>query len=439
MKKIKLFALTFLAAFCTLTFNACSDEDDPTPTPDEKENEADKENDKISSADYYDIWVRVGKTSADRQILVQNVTSLEASDTPLDFTNKGVELTGYLQEETTFKDGYYYQIPVSNDRFSKYLIYGNEWSAVKERPYGDNTYQTYRYTHAWLDDNTLIIMSANGKKNQIIWTKLNTTDMSILAEGTLPIEIAEGGQFSTSGILRYRQSDGTLIYFFQRKKADYDARSFYVAFIKAEDMSVIGEETISLEEEKTAEGFYMGGTAYGELLQEKTFFDENGHLYLSCDIEINYPEKEARFIRIKKGEFKVDESYKGYSGKTGKIVSCSYLTNGKALLYIIDPTHTNAGWGSSGGYNCYYAIWDIASDNLSDVMYNGSPLPFCSGQWSQRHAVVGDKAYIGTNPESESPAIYIYDINTGDVVKGLTIKEGYEFFRLVPMTKANKQ
>lgn len=429
MKKIKLFALTFMTALCTTFFSSCSDDDDPNLNP-----ESDAE--ETSSNYYYDIWVRAEDGNGNRQILVKNVESMEAQSLSLNFVNSGTDVTATLKEETTFKDGYYYQIPVSNDRFGKYQILDGKITAIAERPYGQNTFQTYRYTHSWLNENTLIIMSSNGSKNKIIWTKLNTDNMTILSEGEVNISIPEGGQFSTSGILRYRETDKTLIYFFQRKKIG-DDRSFYVAFIDANDMSVINEETITLEAEIQADGYYMGGTAYGELLQEKTFFDENGHLYLSCDIEIDYPEKEARFIRIKKGEYKIDKSYKGYDGYTGKIVTCSYLTTGKALLYIIDPTHTNAGWGSSGGYNCYYAIWDINTDALTEIMYNGKPLPFSSGQWSQRHAIIGDKAYIGTNPEANEPTIYIYDIKTGNVEKGLTITEGYTFFRIVPMKKLN--
>lgn len=432
MKRLRLFALAFAATLAALALSNCSKDPDGPDGPDGPEGPGQTLPDD-EPARYFDIWVRAGG-SGETAVLVQNTDNLEASASPMDFLNKGTDVTATLQEETTFRNGYYYQIPISNDRFGKYRILDGRLTVVAERPYGKNTFQTYRFTHAWINDNTLLIMSSNGSKDKIIWTKLDTRDMTILSEGELPIQIAAGGQFSTSGILCYRESDDTLIYFFQRKKTG-DDRSFFAAFIRAADMTLLNEETISLEEDVQADGFYMGGTAYGELLQEKTFFDEKGHLYLSCDIEVNYPEKTARFIRIKKGEFSVDKTYKGYSGKTGKIVVSSFLTAGKALLYILDPAHTNAGWGSSGGYNCYYAIWDIASDSLSEIMFEGKPLPFSSGQWSQRHAIVGSKAYIGTNPENNEPTVYIYDIPTGKVEKGMSIREGYTFFRIVPMTR----
>ena len=51
-------------------------------------------------------------------------------------------------------------------------------------------------------------------------------------------------------------------------------------------------------------------------------------------------------------------------------------------------------------------------------------------------AVVRDgKIYLATNPETQAPGIYIYDIASGSVTKGLSIQEGYSFRRLVPMER----
>ena len=43
------------------------------------------------------------------------------------------------------------------------------------------------------------------------------------------------------------------------------------------------------------------------------------------------------------------------------------------------------------------------------------------------------KAYIGINPKDSEPAIYIYDIPTGTLTKGLSIQEGYAFDRIVDL------
>lgn len=62
-------------------------------------------------------------------------------------------------------------------------------------------------------------MAADGAKMQVIWTKLNTADMSIIAEGTLGITVPEEWEFlTTSGILTYRKADNRLFYFYYAKR-----------------------------------------------------------------------------------------------------------------------------------------------------------------------------------------------------------------------------
>ena len=104
----------------------------------------------------------------------------------------------------------------------------------------------------------------------------------------------------------------------------------------------------------------------------------------------------------------------------------------------MDPTYTGANaWGSA--YNCYYAVIDLDTDQKEEIQYEGQPLPFSEGNFSQRSVVVGDKAYIGTNPEKDQPTIYIYDLATGQVTKGLSITEGYGFNRIAVLDNEDAQ
>ena len=77
---------------------------------------------------------------------------------------------------------------------------------------------------------------------------------------------------------------------------------------------------------------------------------------------------------------------------------------------------------------------DLTTDEVTEFKYNGTVLPYSSGTFSQRSFVLNGKAYIGVNPENSAPVIYIYNVNSGKMDKGLTIKEGYEFNRIVYIT-----
>lgn len=438
MKKFQLFACAFAAALFSLSFNACSDDDPEVPEPDKPvvpdTPDTPDEPDTPASTTHFDIWVTVGATGgmgSTDAILVKSVDSLTAQ-LNIDFKDDGVDVAATIKEETILKGKYYYQVPVSADRFAKYQIVGNELKTIAQQPFVKNTFKDRRYTHAWIDDNTLVIMAANGSANKVIWTKLNATDMSIIDEGELSLVVPEGDKFSTSGLAKYRKSDDKIIYFFQHKK---ETKNFYAAFINAKDMTVEKEVM-----EDRAE--MMARTAYGELLQDKMFFDENENLYLACNNVLegatSSTQQYGRLLCIKKGDLDFDKSYLGHNYPKGKIITSSFLTAGKALLYIMDPDYTGAtGWGAA--YNCYYATLDLTTDERVEFQYEGTHLPFSSGNFSQRSLVDEDVAYIGVNPEKEQPCVFIYDIKAGTMTKGLTIAEGYGFDRITLVDNADKE
>ena len=422
MKQFKFFLMA-ITAMIAFIFQSCSDNDDPALEQEPEE----------SVEKYFDIWVKAGTDEV--SYLVRNVSDVIDPSMVIDYKNTGADITAKLDEEIIFKDGYYYEIPISADRFGKYRIYDGKLDVISERPFQSNTYKRYRYTHCWLDETTLCIMAYNGNASApgIIWTKLNTTDMTIIAEGQLEgvdIDVENGFYFSTSGIAKYRESDGYIIYMTQ-KKSKFWSNNFNVIFIKASDMTV----KCDVEENRV---HTMAGTAYGELLQDKTFWDDKGNLYVACNTEredaTSYTQQVGNLLRINKGEFEFDQNYMGHNYDAGKLITSTYMGNNKAILYLQDPVHTNAaGWGNN--YNCYFAVLDLKTDVRTELMYEGKPLPYSQGTFAQFAVVRDGKIYLATNPETEAPGIYIYDIEKNQMAKGLSIQEGYSFRRLVPMER----
>lgn len=416
IKSYSVFSL-FLLLSLLLTYS-CSDDND---------NISSVSPDPLETA-HFDLWVSIGGNSgmsSQNTQLVYSTNDVEEQAT-IDFKGKGVDVTAKLYQESIIKGRYYYQIPQEKDRFGKYRIGTNGIEVVKEVAFGSNTYKDRRYTHVWTDDNTLVIIASNGDSDKVIWTKINTESMTIISEGTL--DLPELSKYSTSGIASYRSSDNKILYSYCHGTSTM-RNEFYMAFINPSDMSV--EKTVT---ENRAQ--FMAGTAYGELLQSKSFFDTNGDYYLACSSPLagesnSSTKQKGILLRIKKGETEFDSSYKGFSEttySTGKIVTAELLTTGKALLYIQDPDHTGAtGWGST--YNCYYAVLDLTTDALTEL-----DLPYSTGTFSQRSVVLGDKAYIGVNPKDTAPCVYLYDIASGKLTKGLTITEGYSFDRIVTLS-----
>lgn len=441
MKTMKFYAWALFFAFTSIAFTACSD-DDPAPTPeipDVPENpEAPEEPvDPVpETSTHFDIWVTLGGSTSmgtnDTYLVKSNIKDL--SEGVLDFRNNGVDVTAFLYRETIIKGKYYYQIPQSGDRFGKYQLVDDKIETIWEFPF--TTFEPRRFTHCWLDDNTLVLMGASGSSDKIIWAKINTEtraseegviDFSSFPEA-LPGEYEEGRAetYNTSGMAAYRESDGRILYSFVFNKGSAmrgaSRGEFYTAFINPADMSV---ETVATEDRADM----MAATAYGELLQEKSFFDENGDYYLACNSYLpnstSTTQQRGALFRIKNGETAFDKSYNGYPYNEGKLVSINNLGNGKALLYIQDPDHTGAsGWGAT--FNCYYSVL-----NMSTGVKENLSLPACQGTFAQFATVAGDFAYIGVYPETEDTAIWIYDIASGELKKGMTIARGYALDRIL--------
>lgn len=429
MKKFQLLACAFATALFTLSFTAC-DEDEPvvpdpeptpTPTPD-----PDPEPVPDEQTYHFDLFLTVGRQGGmgrDVTTIVKSTDALTSDQEMINLENDGVEINADYTMEAIYKGAYYYQVPISADRFVKFQIKDNAVNVIQAQPFQANTYNIRQYTHTWIDDNTLIIMAADGEATHIQWTKLNTQDMSILEEGTLALEVPMQDEgytvFSASGILTYRESDNKLFYFYFGKtksgRGGEPTPFFYTAVINPESMEIESNQANSLAQE-------MAGSAYGELLQSTVMFDESDNLYLAAFTD-NGTIEEGHLLRINKGETDFDPNYEGFQNPDGKLLTIHYLGNGKALIY----SRNDASGTDIDSYSHYYSILDLETGERTRLAYEGTEIPYSSGRFSQRTAIVDGKAYIGVNTETSNPCVYIYDIETGNVEKGVEIAEGYYF------------
>lgn len=422
MKKISFYAL--MLALSAITFVSCEKDPAPTPEPD-------------PTADmHFDVWTPIGGNAGMGTVdcIVKRTTSLESGE--LDFKGSGVDLSQKLYPSVIIKGKYYYQI-TKEGRFGKYQIADNRLVTVKEFPF--TTLKERRYTHAWLDDKTLLLVGANGESSKILWVKVNAETMTETANGELDLPAPKKGEdINTSGIAAYRKADNKILYSYNYKPAKKnpapERKEFYMAFINPANMSV--EKIVT---ENRAE--FMASTAYGELRQNKAFFDENGDYYLACNTvlpgevngkgEVTTTAQRGSLLRVKKGAMDFDKSYNGYNRERGKIITVTYLSNGKAVLYMQDPkyaTPENPIWDSKDNpYVFYWLVVDLNTQAITDL----KEIPFSNGNFSQLAVAVDKKAYIGANPKGSKSCFYIYDVPTGKLTKGMTLAEGYSVDRLV--------
>lgn len=412
MKKFRFLYLPLLALMTAFSFASCSDD-----------NKNDIPDDPTLIEDYhFDLWValdRHGGMARDVQTLVRSLGSLDADQPEINFEGKGTEVNAILSLETIYKGAYYYQVPVSGDRFAKYRIENNRIITVAERRFKTNTFSTRKYTHAWIDDNTLVIMAASGDAKSIIWTKLNAEDMSIIDEGTLDIAMPEGGEmFTTSGILNYRKQDNKLFYFYYAKSGGKHGKR-----VIPMTTAVINPATMAVESNKPCFlDCEMVGTAYGELLQTTTLITDNGDLYIACVTDDSDGKEHSHLLRIPAGSTDFEEGYDGCT-ISGKLISLLYIGGKEALAYARDDEMGT----SIDDFSHYYTVLDLNAKTSSRVMFEGKPLDYSGGRFSSRMAYVKHKAYIGVDAKDTNPQIYIYDVATKTTIKGASMASGYYF------------
>lgn len=415
MRKISFFALLLTLSF--MTFISC---DKTQPKPE----------DPAITGKHFDLWSQIGGNAGmgSGSFIVKSTPSLDTGE--IDFLESGVDVSQIMNPNCVIKDKYYYFLS-EEGKFGKYQITNNNVLVVKEIPFP--ILKDRRHTHAWIDDNTLLLMGSNGASDKILWAKVDTDNLSILSQGELDLPAPPTGQsFNTSGILAYRKSDNKALYFYKYNKKSGPTGTeptpeFYAAFINQSNMTI--EKIVT---ETRAE--QMAGTAYGELRQSKSFFDEKGDYYLACNSvlpgEGTTTAQHGALLRIKNNEQDFDKSYNGYTLPRGKIVTLTYLNNGKALLYMQDPMHTtgNTTWSSTTNpYVFYYIIVDLNTLKIEEL----KDIPFGNGNFSQLSLLIGKKAYIAINPEVGKSKIYIYDTTSEKITEGLTFKEGFTVDRLV--------
>ena len=413
MKKLSFLHSLMAVLMITAAFTACSEDDDNGTSG-------------SSKGAHYDLTITVGKHGGMAKTethVTLSVASLSDPDTTITFDGKGVEIADYTIE-SIYDDEFMYQVPSSMDRFSKLQLKNNELKVVQEQRFDKNTYTPRNYTHAWLDKNTLLIMSTTEDHTKVIWTKLNVKDMSIINEGTVDgIKVAEGyNVLSTSGLLTYRKSDKKLFYFYNNKGLTSGSnKSTNEPFFR---IAVINPETMAVEQEIiNSEAAQMQGSAYGELLQDFIFFDKDDNLYLtafSTKSKKNY----GQLLRIKNGEYDFEKGYNAFPDTKGKILTIQYLGGNKALVYSGD----NAVGTGIQDVAYYYSIVDLNTKQATRLQYNGEDIAYSAGSFSQRsvYNAKENKAYFGVSNDTEN-RIYIYDVATGNVSLGSKLATGVYF------------
>lgn len=420
-----------VVALVTLSFTSC---DTDTPNP-EKE---------ITVG--YDLWVPIegssGKSTTNQDPhIIARVADLAKGT--FSIKGEGAETSASpLTPYVVYHKGYYYNVS-REGRFGKFRVSNTGIETIKEFPMPQILDR--RFSHAWLDDNTLVLVSSVGDKQEMSWVKVDVNKMVITAEGKLDLPKPEEGEiFNSSGLLGYRKADNMLIYphvyMVKSKKTSMDLApkrsEIYIAFIDAATMQVK-----KIDKDSRCE--MIGSTSFGETRCQRTFFDAQGNFYFvaaTCNIPDNDKKKSTSrqrgfLFRVNAGSMETDKSYDGYAQPRGKIINITPINNDEVLLYMQDPDFKEKGnmdWASKTNRYIYYWLrCNIKTQQVEHI----KDIPFSNGNYGPLAVRNGDIVSIGANVEGAPTTIYQYNVNTRKVTKGATLADGFELDRIQPIVK----
>ena len=428
MKRLPIFSvfLALLLVFAT----GCDDSNKPNPKP------TPKPTPEVTGMEY-DVWVALdkGTSSKERQDAhaVRKVPSLETGE--YDIIGKGVEtLASRMTPNVIYRDGYYYSVSREGD-FGKYKITDANVEVVKRFPLKEVLDR--RFSHVWLDANTLVLFGSAGDKKVVNWVKINTNDMKVVEKGILDLPAPkQGEQFNSSGLAGYRKNDNVILYTYvydinKKKAMDAKARKdFNLSVIDAKTMKVVSTST-----ETRAE--MPASTSFGETRQSKAFFDQQGNYYLACN-SVNEGSKSTQqhgyILRVKAGEKEFDKSFIVTLNDNSKIVTLRELMPNIALAYLQNPLYATGKDVWDNEKNPFVFFWSVinlstgAQTHLKDIPFSAG------GNYVELAAVFENYAIFGANTKTQTQ-FYKYDFKSGKITPGAKLKEGYYADRIVPIKK----
>jgi hypothetical protein len=341
---------------------------------------------------------------------ILNLQSL--SEGTADLKGNGAEMTKHLYAQDVIqKNGYYYHANAGTGRLGKYHVSNNKLYVDKEIPFTELNWSSV----TWPNDETLVMFGTNGDQNKILYSILNTSNMTITSSGELAVnDLTTGMAAYNVGFAEYR---GDKIFLGYGMRSNWDnwpimesSENVFVAVIDYATMKV--DKT--LEDTKSASA--GGPNAYCPY----SFVDENNDLYFITDPVDGYNYTQPSYIyKIANGSTELDASYNfnfSSSVSDGMAAAIWYIGNGKAIIRTcvagksIDADHS-------------YSIVDVHTGAFIKKL----DLPVDKGErYVQSVVIEGGKAYIAVN-SSDRDYVWIYDPAADTLTKGLEFVGGLDY------------
>ncbi|BAP32028.1 uncharacterized protein CHSO_2991 [Chryseobacterium sp. StRB126] len=327
----------------------------------------------------------------------------------MDITKEGDEINSKGTYSYIVKNGFIYNYKTDQGVFKKFKYTQDRLTTAKEVPYA---YISDISSYVWVDDNTLVLVGETGDGQHIRYTVFNASDLSIIRQGEI-----EGFQpfpnaynFYTLGSMTYM--DGQIYLQYSYRNGKWITPEYY-------NFAVIDYNTFKVKH--SVSDPRSSGVANGSPYFKTAFRKDNEAFYYACFPRVGAGTSKIQLFRTLKGATSPDATYQInltdlVGGKTLETM-IDYIGNNKMLILYRDPALGNA-------YNGRYAIVDIETKQLVRVL---DELPG-DEPYEQAVFVQNKKLYIAVNASKGGNYVWIYDLQTDKITKGMKLPDNISGF-----------
>ncbi len=389
--KALLGSVFFLSALFLASCSDDKDSSDPDPVETAKKT--------------YNFWARIGDYPNSSTFIVQ-VPSLDTGS--LNYVGKGIEVDGTLNYGLILKDGFYYET-VGTGKFGKYHVENDKLITDKEVPF---TQFGVTYAHTWIGDK-LYLFGTSGTGDKMFYAIVETGTMVITTGSVALPAIPTGFDKYIVGFAQARSDGKIFLGFTNALVADYTVRQ------KQVNVAVLNSSTMAIESVivDTRTG---NGSGMTNLFQTTAFIDANNDIYFNVGPESSYygTADQSMVFRIKSGATDTDKTFKAGADVPKFMNGLWNLGNNKAIVRFYDPA-----LAANSTYAYTHGVLDLATQTVTMLA-----IPACKAGSVQSVSIEDGKAHIITNHEGNTDGyVYIYDIPTGAVTKGMRVPSGYSY------------
>lgn len=310
------------------------------------------------------------------------------------------------------RDGYYYGIDDGKPVFTKYKPTDKGLVAVAGIPFDKIPWKVYESWYSWVDDRTLLIGSTLAGK-QFTYSIVDVVAMKLLSHGNLNIPLPPNG-LKYGGVIGAFRDNRLFVGYthyegWQSKTPPVDTT--FVAVIDYPSM-----KTICVQ--KDTRSTWPGGV----YLHAPYSFQQEGDIYFLAapgGRTHSHPSAPSGIYRIKKGEEKLDPDYffQVTDNKKQETYLLYHLGNDKALVKMIDKDRITKYMDYVNGYLAKYYVLDLKTQ--TKTLLN---LPLSALTFTENVLVENGKAYISISENERESHIWVYDVKSGTLKKGLKVQ-----------------